>query len=503
MEPVKLKNIIKNIKGLVVKGSKEIEITGLTDSSSSVAPGNLFIAKKGRAQDGTRFIPHAIQAGASCIVTDLFNPFLENVTQLIHPEVSLVETQLARAFYQEADLKLFLVGITGTNGKTTTSYLIRHLLEHTGIPSGLIGTIEWIVGDYVFPSTHTTPGVTTNYKLFYEMSHALKGCVMEVSSHALDQNRVQEIEFDVAVFTNLTQDHLDYHSSMEAYAEAKQLLFSSLLPPQKAQKKTPKAAVINADDPWSAFMVQKCQVPVITYGVDHPADLKAEEIELTSLGTHFKLLYQGKTYPVFSPLIGRFNVSNVLAALGALLAKGISLDVLIPLLKTFKNVSGRLEKIPSSQGLNIFVDYAHTEDALLNVLAVLREITAGKIITVFGCGGNRDISKRPKMGKVAEEYSDVVILTSDNPRGEDPLEIILQIQKGISHPEKVEVLLDRKEAIGQAIRIATPQDTVLIAGKGHETYQIFRHETLYFDDREQAELAAKRCDERSKSMEIL
>ncbi len=482
---MKLKTLLKNIPDLLVKGSKEIDITGLTENSGLVAPGNLFVAKKGKSQDGSKFIQDAILAGASCILTDLFDPFLTGVTQLIHSDVAYIETELAKAFYHAADKKLFLVGITGTNGKTTISYLTRHLLEGLKCSTGLIGTIEWVVGDHVFPATHTTPGIITNYKLFNEMSVSCKACVMEVSSHALDQNRVQGIEFDVAVFTNLTQDHLDYHASMEEYAEAKAKLFSSLLPNAEAEKAFPKVAVVNNDSEWTPVMTQNCRVPVLTYGIDAPADLKAEKITLSTHGMEFTLHYLGKEYLVQSSLIGRFNVYNILAATCVLLSYGATLDKILPLLKTFTKVQGRLERIPNQKNLNVFVDYAHTDDALFNVLNVVREITPGKIITVFGCGGNRDFLKRPKMAQVAEALSDVVIVTNDNPRSEDPEEIARQISLGFQTPERAQIILDRRAAIAAAIALATPQDSVLIAGKGHETYQIFPTQTLHFDDRQE------------------
>jgi UDP-N-acetylmuramoyl-L-alanyl-D-glutamate--2,6-diaminopimelate ligase len=309
---------------------------------------------------------------------------------------------------------------------------------------------------------------------------------MEVSSHALDQNRVHGIEFDVAVFTNLTQDHLDYHASMEEYAAAKAKLFSALLPNKQARKAFPKVAIVNSDSEWTPLITQDCHVPLLTYGIDAPADLQAQKITLNAQGMEFSLLYRGKEYLVQSSLIGRFNVYNLLASIGVLLSYGATLDKILPCLTTFKTVPGRLERIPNSKDLNVFVDYAHTDDALLNVLHVLREITPGKIITVFGCGGNRDFLKRPKMGRVAEALSDIVIVTNDNPRGEDPQEIIRQISTGFKAPDKAQVILDRKEAIRAAIHLATSQDAVLIAGKGHETYQIFPTQTLHFDDRQEA-----------------
>jgi UDP-N-acetylmuramoyl-L-alanyl-D-glutamate--2,6-diaminopimelate ligase len=466
---MKLKKLLKDIAVQEIKGSKEIEITGICSNSKLVAPGNLFIAKKGLTHDGARFIPEAIAAGAVAVLTDIFDPFLSSVVQIIHPDVAAIEAKLAATYYQHASDSLFMVGITGTNGKTTCTYLVKHLLDGVGGTTGLIGTIEWIVGKSYLPSTLTTSDVITNHKLFYEMQAA--GCnsaVMEVSSHALDQKRVEGIDFDVAVFTNLTLDHLDYHKTMEKYAEAKAKLFSSL----NQSKKKIKCAVVNADSQWTPEIVKGCQAPIITYGIENKADLQASEIVLTSKGMQFTVNYQGKKIPFSCSLIGRFNVYNCLAALAVALIKGIPLETSLELLRTFKRVPGRLER-----------DYAHTDDALQNVLLTLRETKKGRLITVFGCGGNRDQSKRPKMGEVAERLSDVAIITSDNPRSEDPKEIINQILAGLKNPLDSIVISDRKEAITHAVRMASDDDIVLIAGKGHENYQIFAHQTIAFDDR--------------------
>lgn len=480
MECVKLKYLLKDLP-VTVKGSKEIEVTGVTANSKQVQPGHLFLAKKGMTHDGSKFIPDAIAAGAVAIVTDFYDPFLECV-QIICSDVQELEAVVANRFYDYPAEKLFLVGITGTNGKTTTAYLIKHLLDQENERCGLIGTIECIIGERALPSTHTTPDLITLTKLFYDMvATGCQSAVMEVSSHALDQGRVKEVPFDISVFTNLTLDHLDYHKSMESYVAAKAKLFHSL--------SKEKVAVFNIDDPWHSKIIENCQAQKISYGFSEGADIRASDMALNSQGMQFVVSYQTKMVTISSALIGRFNVYNLLAAIGVGIARHLPLERVVENLKSFQRVPGRLERVPNPKNLNIFVDYAHTDDALRNVLETLQEFKTGKVITVFGCGGNRDTSKRPKMASVAEMFSDFVIVTTDNPRHEHPEEIIRQIVAGFKSKNRFMVTVDRKEAIEKAILMATPDDIVLIAGKGHETYQIFSHQTFHFDDREVAHQA--------------
>jgi UDP-N-acetylmuramoyl-L-alanyl-D-glutamate--2,6-diaminopimelate ligase len=472
---MRLKTLLKDISAQV-KGSKEIEITGITGHSQQVAPGYLFIAKKGLSHHGARFVADALLGGAVAILTDFYDPFLENIVQIIHPHPEEIELPLLTQFYNHPIDKLFLVGITGTNGKTTSSYLIKYLFDNLGMPSGLIGSIEWALGKTVLPSTHTTPERITLMKLFHDMVE--KKCLsvsMEVSSHALDQGRVEGLEFDCAVFTNLTQDHLDYHHTMENYAAAKAKLFTSL--------SNEAVAVFNHDDPSHLQIVRHCRAQKISFGFNAGADLVGSHMKFTSQGLVFDVTYQGKTLTLSSHLFGRFNAYNFLGAIGAGLAKGFILEDIIRVLSSFERVPGRLERIPNSRGVHIFVDYAHTDDALKNVLETLREFKQKKLITVFGCGGNRDPLKRPKMARVAEQLSDFVIVTTDNPRKEDPYEIIKQILPGFQDKSRFVIELDRKTAIQKAIHLAEPDDIVLIAGKGHETTQIFSHQTIDFDDR--------------------
>lgn len=481
---MKLKRLLKNLQGIEVKGSKDVEITGLSSNSKTVAPGNLFIAKKGLTTDGSQFIGEAIDAGAAAILTDMYNPFLKkDVVQLITKNINDFEGTLAHIFYGEPSQDLFMVGITGTSGKTTTSYMVRHILQKLVGPVGLIGTVEWIIGEQVLPSIMTTPDVITNHKLLCEMEQ--KGCkaaVMEVSSHALVQSRVNNIDFDVAIFTNLSQDHLDYHKDMQDYGSAKSLLFASLQDPSKT-------AVVNADSEWSDLMVKNTKAKIIRYGIDHAADLKAEDLALSEEGTRFTVLYQDQKEPFLLRLIGKFNVYNALAAISVALAKGFPLKKILEALATFSDVPGRLQRVINSKGLHIFVDYSHKPDALQKVLITLQQLKKGKLICLFGCGGNRDVGKRPLMGEIAERLSDEVVITSDNPRLEEPLAIIQQILDGIKAPAKVLVEPDRRLAIEKAVRRMGKDDILLIAGKGHETYQIFSHGKIDFDDR----LIAQQC----------
>lgn len=482
-----LKKLIKNIAIKEIKGPKDIEITGLSVNSKLVGPGHLFIAKRGFSDDGTKYIPEAVANGAVALLTDIYDPSLKNVTQLLCSDVAASEAKLAAEFYGYPAHELFLVGITGTNGKTTTTFIVKHLLDTLGQKSGLIGTIEYIIGKMRYQATRTTPDVISNHKMLREMR--LQGCeaaVMEVTSHALHQNRVENLDFDVAVFTNLSIDHLDYHQTMEAYAEAKRKLFIGLDPKgSPKRKKYPKTACFNADSPWWKVVAAGCPAKITTYACHSPADFQAQNLALTPQGTSFDLLYQGQVYPAFTPLAGRFNVYNTLAAIAACRSHGLELPAILEALKSFPRVPGRLELVPNRSGLKVFVDFAHSDDALVNVLECLKEFRKGRIITVFGCGGDRDRTKRPKMAQAAEVHSDIVIVTNDNPRSEDPQAIANEVIAGFQKQKPI-IELDRRKAIEKAIHLATLDDIILIAGKGHEPYQVFAHKTIEFDDRKMA-----------------
>lgn len=487
---MKLKKILKYVPDIEIKGSKEVEINGVTSNSKLVAPGNLFVARRGGALDGASFIPEALSAGAAAVLTDLYDPSLKSVTQLIYRDVRSVEPLLAALCYEQPSEQLFMVGVTGTSGKTTTTYLVKHLLDGFRGPCGLIGTIEYLIGHHAYRATHTTPDVSTNHKLLREMvNFGGKSTVMEVSSHALDQNRVDQIHYDVAIFTNLTPEHLDYHPSMEAYLQAKNRLFRKLAP--SSSKKYPLAAIVNRDDPAHEKILEGCKAPVLGYAIESRADLQAINIQVSTENTRFELLFNNKKYPVETPLVGRYNVYNCLAALACGISQGFDLEKMLMRIKEAPLIPARIEPVPNALGLKIYVDFAHKLDALENVLRTLSEIKTARLLTVFGCGGDRDKSKRPRMAQVSEKYSDHTIVTSDNPRSEEPEQIMREIVAGFSRKNSHTMEVDRRQAIQKAIEMAQPGDIILIAGKGHETTQIFAHQTIRFDDR----LVAKEiCD---------
>jgi UDP-N-acetylmuramoyl-L-alanyl-D-glutamate--2,6-diaminopimelate ligase len=488
---IKLRKVLRGIPGCEVKGSLDISISGISANSQAIVPGNLFIAKQGKTYDGRTFIPQAVSAGACAVVTSLFDPSLEHVVQVIHPEVAAIESRLAANGYEYPSQELWMIGITGTNGKTTISFIISYLLEAFFGVSGLIGTIEYRIGRHHYRATRTTPDVVTNHRMLREMVQ--EGCstaVMEVTSHALDQKRVDLIDFDVAIFTNLTLDHLDYHETMERYASAKNLLFREL-GQGKSQKQRTKWAIVNADDPWTPRMVENCVARVLSYGMRKEADLRASHILFQRHGTFAQVSYRGESVDCYWPLVGRFNVSNCLAAMAVLLVENVPLAAIARRMPFLPPVLGRLQVVPNPLQLKIYVDFAHSDDALIHVLQTLKEMqVVGRLIVVFGCGGDRDRFKRPKMAQACEKYADICIVTSDNPRSEDPNQICLEIIQGFSSSTQYQVIVDRKAAIQKAIELADPDDMILIAGKGHETYQIFSHETIAFDD---CQVAADLC----------
>lgn len=473
---MKLKKLLKDIPYRAVKGSKEIEITGICSHSKMVAPGNLFIAQKGAQYDGTQFIPDAVAAGAHAIVTDIYDPFLEDCVQVICENVAQVAPLFAANYYQNPSHELNLIGITGTNGKTTTSYLIYHILQKAHIFSGLIGTIEYILGNNRIIASRTTPDVILNHKFLRDMkTQGCQAAIMEVSSHALVQKRVENIDFSVAVFTNLTTDHLDYHKNLSNYQQAKSLLFTQL--------QDTSVALFNHDDPISAQFMEKTNAQIMTYGLYEGSDIVARDIHMSLTKTVFTVEYKDQKEEISLPLIGKYNIYNALAAIGVGLFFQLSLADMKHSLSCFPGVPGRMEKVGVKGKYHIFVDYAHTPDGLENVLRTLQEIKEGRVICLFGCGGDRDSSKRKDMGAIAEKYADISIVTSDNPRSEDPKDIAQQIVQGFSSMQNLYVELDRKEAIRKALSLADKKDIILIAGKGHEMFQVFANQTIAFDDR--------------------
>lgn len=482
---MKLKKLLREIDQLQVKGSKEVELSGISSNSKLVAPGNLFVARRGLKENGIKYIPEAISAGAAAIVTDMYDPTITEVVQLIHPDPGAIEGTLAAEYYQHPCKELYLVGITGTCGKTTTSFLAKSILDTLGGRTGLIGTVEYIIGENRYQASRTTPDVCTNHKLLRDMlNQKCDGAIMEVTSHALDQNRVDKIRFSVGVFTNLSQDHLDYHHTMEEYFNVKKKLF------EKCDK-----AIINLDSPYAPEILKSFKGPTLTYGIDSESDLRATHIQYTSYGSLIRLNYGDTIISATLPLVGKYNIYNALAAVAIALLKGHDLVSIVAALENVPQVAGRLEAVKNSLGLKIFVDFAHKEDALKNVLESLRELHPRQIIVVFGCGGDRDRTKRSKMGAVCAALADFSIITNDNPRSEDPEAIAKEIVKGFVGSDKYMIELDRSRAIAKAIEIATPEDLILIAGKGHESYQIFAHHTVEFDD---CKVAAELCEIFSK-----
>lgn len=482
---MKIKKLFKNIAIQAIKGSRELEVKGISSHSKVTAPGDLFIAKKGNIVEGGQFIAEAIGAGAVAVVTDIYNPFFPQITQIIHPDPAQIEGEIAATFYDFPSNKMTMIGITGTSGKTTTASLTHYLLEKRKGPTGLIGTVGYRIGSHHYEATKTTPEAPINHKFLHDMvNYGCRYGVMEVTSHALMQKRVSHIHFNIAIFTNLTPEHLDYHGTMEEYARAKEKLFLSL--------NESDLAIVNRDDPWHSTMIENCPSRILTFGITSPADVMAENISLFSDKTEFDLVFEKKWIRCHIPLTGRYNVYNALAAAAAALSVGISLESIAEDLSDAPSVAGRLEPVSNGLGIHIFVDFAHKPDALSNVLQTLNEIKQGRIITVFGCGGDRDRLKRPKMGAISAKYSDLTIVTSDNPRSEDPQTIADEIIAGFEKGANFLVELNRAAAIDLAIRGAQPNDIVLIAGKGHEKYQIFARHTYEFDDRRVAEEACRR-----------
>ncbi len=470
---MKLSSLIKNIEGLEIFGSKSIVITGLSNHSQRVSPGNLFIAKRGQVTDGNLYTPAAVASGAVAIVTDLYDPSLKGVTQIVSPHVKEIEALIAARYFGDPCKELRMIGVTGTKGKTTTTYLIRHLLESLGESTGLIGTVEYIVGDHQYPASHTTPDNLTNQRMLREMvQKQCRNAVMEVSSHALDQKRLTTIDFDLGVFTNLSPDHLDYHGTMENYIAAKRKLF------KKSQK-----VVYNGDSKHWREVLDGCRADMFSYAIEQKADLIAKDIRMSSLGSEFTLVYEGSPVRCRSPLAGLYNVSNALAAVASLIVFGFPIEAIASRLESFPQVPGRLQRVENDLGRNIYVDYAHSGESLEAVLKGLHEFKTARIITVFGSGGDRDPARRPSMAKAAEKYSDISIVTSDNPRSEDPSKIIDDILSGFSNLDTVIVESDRREAIRRAVHLATRDDLILIAGKGHEKFQIVMNQMVEFDDR--------------------
>ncbi|MED1202168.1 UDP-N-acetylmuramoyl-L-alanyl-D-glutamate--2,6-diaminopimelate ligase [Heyndrickxia acidicola] len=455
------------------------EIEGIYQDNRKVTKGSLFICIKGLTVDGHKFASEAVKKGAAAIISE--KELDVDVPVIVVRDTKRAMAVLADAYYQHPTKKLRMVGITGTNGKTTTSHLIDQIFQDAGEKTGLIGTMYIKIDEEKIETKNTTPDSLTLQQTFGKMvNNGVASAVMEVSSHALDQGRVYGIDFDIAVFTNLTQDHLDYHHTMEEYLYAKSLLFSQLGNTYEAAK--PRFAVINNDDPASLKLQKVTAAHVLTYGIDHESDFQAKDIKMSADGTVFTLISPEGEFPVILQLIGKFSVYNVLAAITAGYAARIPLESIIQSLESIPGVPGRFELVKGGQSYPVIVDYAHTPDSLQNVLQTVRQIASKRIIVVVGCGGDRDRTKRPIMAQIAVKLATDAIFTSDNPRTEDPMEILREMETGVKG-EEYTVIPDRKEAIKHAVQMASDGDVIIIAGKGHETYQIIGQTIHDFDDR--------------------
>jgi len=467
--------LLKEVQPLAVAGSTDCEISGIAYDSRRVTPGDLFVALHGEHVDGAAYIEDAIQRGAAAVVSQTPCVFGGSIPCAQVADARLALAQISGAFYNHPGRRLCTVGITGTNGKTTVGYMMRDILKAAARQPGLLGTVCYEIGDRVLPAARTTPEAPDIQSMLAQMERS--GCdsvALEVSSHALDQHRVHGLLFDVAVFTNLTQDHLDYHGTLEAYFEVKTRLFHQVR----------GTAVINRDDPWGKRLLEKSKALAgcISYGFEEGSDVRGFDAVSDENGVRMRVESPWGNADISMQLIGRFNLHNALAAITAAGSLGIPLETIATALGAMENVPGRLEAIPNNKGKRVFVDYAHTDDALRNVLETLREITSGKLITVFGCGGNRDRAKRALMGEVASRLADYSIVTNDNPRREIPEKIAADITSGFDSERKYEILLDRKAAIVRGLELAGKKDTLLVAGKGHETYQEFNGAIVPFDD---------------------
>lgn len=479
-----LSSLLGQLEGAsVIAAASKLEITGISEDSRTVRAGDLFVARAGTKTDGQQYVADAAAKGAVAVMTEsrlTGSP----LPQVIVPSAARGASVAANIFYGHPTATLKTFAVTGTNGKTTTAYLLRHLLAKAGLKCGLIGTVEIDDGRSTRPAEMTTPSAIEVARLLGTMrDRGCRACAMETSSHALDQHRVAGVNFIGAAFTNLTGDHLDYHKTMDAYAAAKARLFESLSPDA--------VAVVNADDKWSARMVERCSARIIKFGFNRTADYRARDVAITADGSHFVLCTPDGKTEVHMRLLGRHNIENALTAAAlAGEALGLSVHRIAAALRDAAGAPGRLQSVAAGRRpFSVLVDYAHTDDALENVLSALRPLTRGKLRVVFGCGGDRDPTKRPRMARIAQQLADVVYVTSDNPRSERPDMIIDQIVKGFSskkHDTPVIVEPDRRAAIARAIADAEAGDVVLIAGKGHENYQIIGTTKHHFDDVEEA-----------------
>ncbi len=472
---MKLQELLQGVEVQKIHADLNMDITGMAFDSRRVCPGHLFMAVSGFSTDGNRFIPMAMEKGAAVVITAKEPE--QAVPCVVVSNDRLAMAQIAANLYDHPAKKLTMIGVTGTNGKTSVTLLVKHILETVrGAKVGLIGTMENLIGEEVVPTERTTPESPDLQALFSRMAET--GCthaIMEVSSHALALERVGGVHYDIAAFTNLTEDHLDFHKTMEEYCKAKAMLFS------RCDK-----AVANRDDAWFGRMTGNAACPVLSTSVKGEADLQAKDLELLSDGIRFTAAYKDREVPVMLPIPGKFTVYNALTVLGIALQLGISLEESAEALKTARGVKGRVEVVPTpGKNYTVLIDYAHTPDGLENVLSSVKDFCKGRLIAVFGCGGDRDPVKRPIMGRIGAEIADIAVITSDNPRTENPHAIIEDVLKGVTDRSNCAVIENRIEAIHYAMDIAEKNDIIVLAGKGHETYQEVMGVKNHLDERKE------------------
>jgi UDP-N-acetylmuramoyl-L-alanyl-D-glutamate--2,6-diaminopimelate ligase len=492
---VKLSNLVNCLEKCDARGDLSREISSIAYDSRNVEPGCLFVAVRGTKTDGHKYIRAAIDKGATAIVADS-DITLENIPVLRVSDSRNALAKLAACYYEYPADDMDIIGVTGTNGKTSVTHMIAEALNANGIKTGIIGTLYIKIGDDIYPTNITTPESLEIQKYFAMMSEAgCKAVAMEVSSHALHLNRVEGIRFRAGVFTNLSQDHLDFHHDLQQYFDAKKILFDMVKPAEEGG-----FAIVNSDDWKIAELVSHLKVPYLSYGIYRQPDVRARTIKMSFAGTSFVAESERWDIPIRMKPIGTFNIYNALAAVATCLKMNVPP---VAISKGFSNlpvVRGRFETIEEGQPFGVVVDYAHTPDGLKKILETARELTERRLIVVFGCGGDRDRTKRPLMGEFAAEFGDLVIITSDNPRSEDPMSIINEIRPGVEKSGMDYIIEpDRRSAIYRAIESAKTGDLVVIAGKGHETYQIFKDETIHFDDAETAREAIRKLVESYKT----
>lgn len=484
---MKLHTLISYLQPYKIYSGDNPNISSIENDSRNIQKGSLFICIKGFNVDGHDYAALAVQNGAVAIIAE--KELDLSVPVIVVPDSKRAMAVLADAYFRQPSRQLHLIGITGTNGKTTISHLIEKIISDSGKKTGLIGTMYTKIGRKEYEVKNTTPDSLTLQKIFNQMvDEGVNSTVMEVSSHALDEGRVHGCDFNIAVFSNLTQDHLDYHKTMEAYKNAKGLLFSQL--GSCFQHNPPKYAILNNDDEATRSYIRSTAAHILTFGIDRKSDLQAKNIQMTSSGTTFELISPFGIHIVSMQLIGKFSVYNVLASIGAGIATGIPIEQIIQSIKEVQGVSGRFETVDAGQDFSVIVDYSHTPDSLKNALTTVKQFAKKRVFVIIGCGGDRDRSKRPIMAEIACRFSSDPIFTSDNPRSEDPKQILLDMEDGVQGYQ-YKTIIDRKEAIHYAVKAASAGDVILIAGKGHETYQLIGNQMIHFDDREVAKEAIK------------